>query len=499
MGEGGSEAPKISPVGASRNSARVRARPALGIVRGAGAAGVPVRRWWPPAVVTAGFCGSTFLWEREGVRFHAGTIDHFAQLLDPPLLANRLGESLWHLHAQPPLFNLAVGWALKASPQDPGAPLRWLFLAAGLGTALALLAALRALRFPPAAAAALAVAFTATPTFAVYEHWCFYPHLALACLAAAAAFLLASGRGGRPVLLGLGFAALGVLAMTRSLYHPLYLAAAAAIAVRMAPAGRRRAAAAATAPAVLVGFAWAAKNLVMFGFFGTSSWGGNSLHRMLTESVDPPALEAMVASGEISPISREWEFSPPAVYVGLLAPDRPGTGIPALDETAKTRTRENPVNYNHWVYPIASREYARNALALLRRHPGAYLESVRFTARRWLDPVTDDVFLRTIRWPVRAQIAPFEAAERSPVARGAMLLVLAWAAARLVRGTGPPGERLFLAFAVGTILWAGAAGILLEYGENNRFRWHLAPLAFLLAATALRDAAAALRARLGGS
>jgi hypothetical protein len=446
-----------------------------------------LRKRWPVLALVLGFAATTALWERAGVRFRSYPIDSFAQLLDPPLLRDRLLESLWHLHAQPPLFNLLVGLALKVSPDDPGGPLRAAFLLSGLAACLATFVALRALAYPRALAAVLALAFASTPTFAIYEHWGFYPHLELTLVAIAAAAFLRAG-GGSPRALAGGFGALGALALLRSIYHPAYVAAAAMAATALAAPGARRRTLAAAAPAVAVVLLLATKNLFLFGFFGTSSWGGNSLHRVMTESLDPAVVEEMVRGGELHRISLVWEFSTPLVYVPMLAPGAPDTGIPALDQTGKTRTRQNAINYNHWVYPMASREYLRGALRMMRAHPEAYVRSVRWTARRFLDPVTADPFVKAIRTPVRELAAPFDAAERSPVLLGLVAAAVAWALARLVRGRGRREERLFLAFALGTLLWGSAASILLEYGENNRFRWHLTPLVFLLAAMAVRDA-----------
>jgi len=450
----------------------------------------PGNRWPLPALVV-GFAVSTLLWERAGIRFRADTLDYFAQLLDPPLLRDRLLESLWHLHAQPPAFNLLAGLALKAAPDAPATILRPVFLLAGLAAGVAAYVALRALGLARPLAVGLALAFVSTPTFAIYEHWAFYPHLALACVAIAAAAFLRAGAGSRGAL-SAGFAALGVLSLTRSLYPFAYLAIAAAAAAALVPAGRRRAALLAALPAAGAVALWSLKNLVLFGFFGTSSWGGNSLHRMMTESLPAETVRAMVARGELSPISAEWEFSPPGVFAALLAPDGRDTGIPALDRTTKTRARENSVNYNHWIYPRASREYRKGALRMMRAHPGAYFASIRWTARRYLDPVTDDHFLRPIRFPVRGAVAPFEAAERSVLVRIAVAAALLGALVRLASGRGPRAERLFLAFALGTIAWGSALGILAEYGENNRFRWHLSPLVFLLVVTGVRDVARAV-------
>src|SRR5690554_6941324 len=44
------------------------------------------------------------------------------QLIDPPLLERSLFESLFHLHSQPPLYNLLVGLLLRI--EDPAAAAR---------------------------------------------------------------------------------------------------------------------------------------------------------------------------------------------------------------------------------------------------------------------------------------------------------------------------------------------------------------------------------------
>jgi hypothetical protein len=443
-------------------------------------------KWIRRVALVTGFAVVRLLYARAGVRFRAEPIDFFAQYLDPPLLRDRLLESLWVLHAQPPLFNLGVGLALKVSPENPGAPLHGLFLAAGLAGCLALGRILRLLGLHPWLASGLALVVTATPPFLLYENHCFYPHLAGVLLVLAGAGFLSSG--GRPggAMAG-AFWVLGALAMMRSLFHPLYLVIAAAVAAKVAPTGGRRRVLASAAPPTVLVLLLAAKNLALFGFFGTSSWGGNSLHRMMTETLDGRVVEEMIAAGTLSPISREWEFERPEVYVGILAPGAPDRGVPALDETGKTRAPENPVNYNHWIYPIASREFFRDALQMIRAHPGAYLESVRWTSRRFLEPVVDDVFLGPNRLRIKPGVRASESIERSTVYRLVLAAALLWAGVAALRRSTPRSERLFLAFAVGTVLWVAVFGIGFEYGENNRFRFQLLGLLAALVAYGARD------------
>jgi hypothetical protein len=50
----------------------------------------------------------TFAYAR-GLRFDASDAGAFRHFIEPGLLRERLVESLWHLHAQPPLFNAWLG------------------------------------------------------------------------------------------------------------------------------------------------------------------------------------------------------------------------------------------------------------------------------------------------------------------------------------------------------------------------------------------------------
>ncbi len=69
--------------------------------------GVLADRWL--LAVIAMFLLSRSAAMAAGVRFDASPLGYFLQYLDPHLLRARLGESLWYLHSQPPLFNLLLG------------------------------------------------------------------------------------------------------------------------------------------------------------------------------------------------------------------------------------------------------------------------------------------------------------------------------------------------------------------------------------------------------
>src|SRR5262245_45358680 len=78
-----------------------------------------MQKSWPATrridyLIVAGlFAVSRVLYALLGVRFDSSTLPGYMQFIDPPLLRDRLLESLWYYHAHPPLLNLFSGIGLK--------------------------------------------------------------------------------------------------------------------------------------------------------------------------------------------------------------------------------------------------------------------------------------------------------------------------------------------------------------------------------------------------
>ena len=67
-------------------------------------------------IILAVFIASRLIFSFMGGAFIAKPLSFAMQYLDPVLLKNDLLQSLFYLHAQPPLFNLMLGLMLKLSP-----------------------------------------------------------------------------------------------------------------------------------------------------------------------------------------------------------------------------------------------------------------------------------------------------------------------------------------------------------------------------------------------
>ncbi len=418
----------------------------------------------------------------------AGTAGELMQLLDLPALEGDLARSLLHQHSQPPLFNLLVGAALKATP-DPGCfrdLLAALYRGAGLAMVLGIFLLARlwgAGRVPATAAAAL---FALYPLAGRMEGHLAYDQLLPPLLLAIALGLAWHHRRGGTLPLLLVLAASAACVLTRAFFHPLLwglpVAALAVAAARQRDRGSVPAVALAAALVLLLGAAPLVKNRLLFGWGVSSSFQGMNLFG-LTAYIPPGEVRAAVEEGDIPPVALLPRFSDAETYLAHYGPPRE-RGIPVLDQA---RRAGGHVNWNHAVFLAASRDYQRAALPLLLSHPreaamalanGAYLFFGQYPNHfLWPVPATLwGAFPRVTGWRVAVE-GPADLLTEVLIPAGTLLLCLALLL-RWWRDRDDP-SRLFAAGALAYIFLLSTFG---ELGENVRFRFQLDPLLFAGAA-----------------
>jgi hypothetical protein len=243
----------------------------------------------------------------------------------------------------------------------------------------------------------------------------------------------------------------------------------------MTPPPRKRIGLAATAAVLLVGTVFL-KNLMLFGFFGSSSWMGMNLWKV----VPTGGKAAQIAD---SPVAMQEPFSPITEY-----PERfrevptPFCGIPAL--AAEYRQNGKP-NLNHFGYIAVSKDYGKKGAELIRQDPAGYAGIVLKAWDVYFAPAGS---YHLIASPNIDALQPYArltgfAASRWLVPAGFLLMVtccLFMVSGKLRHETGR-GERLFFLFCLATVLYAAVIGNLLEHGENMRFRVQTDPLLLLAA------------------
>jgi hypothetical protein len=243
--------------------------------------------------LVAVFVCSRLAYSRVGISFDDSPIGYFWQYLDPQLLRDRLLESSFYLHSQPPLFNLFLGLGLKL----PSEFSRWFFrgsyLAAGLILCLSLFLLQVRLGVSKAVGFILTAVFVLSPPFLLYENWLFYTFPLAALLAVSSLlFLEALEKRSRLAVFSF-FASLLLICATRSLFSWIYFIAMASMLVISCRRYRRRVLLAAVIPAILV-FLIPFKNAVLFDSFSSSSWDGAVAPR---DGLEPVTRTARAACG----------------------------------------------------------------------------------------------------------------------------------------------------------------------------------------------------------
>jgi hypothetical protein len=420
----------------------------------------------------------------------------YYQVLPRQLLEHRLCESLWNLHAQPPLLDLALGVALKLSRASGVSVERLLLLLngfLGIVVVFATLSLLRRLVIRPVLRSAVMLLLLLDPSFYLFLgifSYTFY-ELVLLMLAALAAHRFAT----RPTLGAyLGFCVpILLLTYTRALFHPLWASALLALVGASAqpkrPTARRQVAGAFLLVLVILA-AWPIKNGLRFGVWGFSSWQGFNLSRGLGIDVPPGWIFSAQPSRDEGAARAIANRSVPAAF----------RDIPALTQLKKA---DGSLNWNHYAIIGASAKMGRQALAIWSHDPtrvgrkamANYFD--HFIAYPGRQPYSGELDWRAKQPAAAAWLAAFERlslaapighgrASRAPVfAVFFPLLVVVGVRHAWSLRSGDRPAALALAVLLGAVLWVLAAVLLIDGDEGNRMRFSTQLALWIGAASAI--------------
>ena len=437
--------------------------------------------WFYPLLLTSVFILSRLLFHAMGVRFDASGIDWYWQYLDMELLKSDLLRSVYYQHSQPPGFNLFLGIVLKLFPNAYLFVVAFIFKGLGLALYYLIFRTLNLAGFRPRTAFLAATLFILAPTAVLYENWLFYTWPTAVLLAGAAHRLLLfeTRRRTRDALLYL--AVVAAVCLTRSMFHLVYLIAACIPVLVMGPRLRRRTGTAAAVAILLVGGLFV-KNLLLFGFFGSSSWMGMNLWKIAPTGGKSEQL-AGSAVARIEPFSPIMDYPETLRRVPAAFAD-----IPALADGSRQNGRPN---LNHIGYITVSEAYGQEAAALIKGDLPGYAHMVAKAWGLYLSP---------------ARIYPLLSPQNKAALKG-LFLLSAPADPRLLVPLGlllstlglsgrffPLAGKhkrtavpVFYLFCVGTVFYTALLGNALEHGENMRFRVQTDPLLYLAALYVLRQ------------
>jgi len=207
----------------------------------------------PVLAIIAAFALTRAVAYALGVDFTEEELGAAVQNVDPELLRTRLVESVWNLHGQPPLYNLALGVVLKLSGASWAGVFQAAHVALGLVEVQAVYALARGFGIRRWTSATLAVLVALTPSLLLYENLLFYDHPTLVLLTLAALGLQRFAT--QPTLVRglLFFSTAAALVLTRTLFQLWWLLAVLALVLLLCRARRAVLLAAALPVALVVG------------------------------------------------------------------------------------------------------------------------------------------------------------------------------------------------------------------------------------------------------
>ncbi|MCU1427966.1 MAG: hypothetical protein JWL83_1966 [Actinomycetia bacterium] len=480
------------------------------------------------------FAVSRVAYRLRGIRFDEGSTFQSFQVIDDHLLRHDFLSSVWHFHAQPPLFNILIGVLMRL----PGPEYVWyasVYLALGVALTASLFLLQRELGVPRVFAAVVTTVFVVSPAAVLYENYFFYTYPVAVALCAAALFLVRFVRTARTRDGVFAFLLLASVALVRASYHLVWLVAIVAIvAVALGRTQWRRAIVAGILPVLLVG-GWYVKQYEEFGAFASSTWLGMSLAKVAFFDVPKPQIAHLVRAGTLSKHALEPGFERANQYG--YAHD--GTsGIKVLDE--RTKANGQP-NFGFDGYRAVSTQAQKDAIAFIKERPGHYARNVSYSLRFFVLPGADYPYLtanrnhvlgieqaydRVLFWQQSAYSAflprPYPNLARfGPQAKNVswglvLMYLIALLAGPVVGFTywrrrrhrslsdatdGGVVDRasvVVLAVISLTLAYAVLVDNLFELGENNRFRFETDPLVCAIVAFACTGAYRWLRTRLDG-
>jgi hypothetical protein len=291
-------------------------------------------------------------------------------------------------------------------------------------------------------------------------------------------------------------------AMTRSLYHPVWVLAIVAFGLWLM---RKRihwknSLIVLSIPLIVMG-GWMLKNQALYGRATMSSWFGMNLQRAVIPVLPRADLEEMYAKGQISEIAMIGPFGNYDLYVDAMPDCSPEYGHRSVVEPMRTTDEWSP-NFNYQCFLPVFDQAGEDAMNVIREHPEAWLEGRLWSLRTTIAVATipeesksivmrslDKIFsiarldfggvLSTQGWgtPIYGQL---EAKTDFGLLLIPMYLLIGWIGLwqivqRLRRRALHRHAAVYLVGSF-TVVFTVLVGAIAELGEQSRFRTMVDPI-----------------------
>jgi hypothetical protein len=456
------------------------------------------------AFVNAAFVINRAILHRAGMRLNF--ILDWMHLSDPEDLRTHLFDTLYFTHAYPPGMSLLTGLVFKISESHAPQVAYAMLYACGLVLVNSLFYLSRAFGLSRGAAIVLAIAFSLVPQTIYFEHLYLYTYPTAALLSLSAVlFHRAVKRGSFWRWTGF-FAACAAIGWLRSTFHLVWFLAMFGLAAAFsARADRRRLALAALGPGLVL-LALYGKNLVVFGVFGSMTFGSGNLTTVTVRRLPPEVREAWTREGKLSALASVDIFAGPRAYLPYFETSQNDKWPPMMNRL------ENPTtgapNFNHWFFLQTSQRRRDDSLFYLKELPLEYAGTVVESLKNMFQPTTEwhpwDKTEKSPHLQHREVLGRYERLYNkvvhsfpvAPVGLYAFLpFAIVWAIRRAVSLVRHPSADTtaggaLLVFCLVQIVFVVTASTLFTFGETARYRYAIEPMIWLVGAISFAALAA---------
>jgi len=327
------------------------------------------------------------------LKFEYDWIFQMWHFIDIELLKNKMLESIFYFHYQPPIFNFILGLIHKQNIIEPSFILRIIFYS--FTYFIGLIIFLTSRRFTQKAVVPyiLAFIFYLFPETIIYENWPIYTWSSSFLLVLGFYLLTLYKQSTKPAFLYLFFFSQLILILTRSAFHPIFFISWFCI-LLVIYWREKQTVIKSFLPSLIILLIVAFKNLYIFGFFGVGSGLGFSLYKITPKEINNQPVQNFVNVDpvfNVVPVKSITTYK----YEKKNIPKK-FQGISILNEEFKSTlgqfTEEFSVNLGNYHYLEIAKKYQKNAIKIIKKFPKQYLKRVLRGSIMFFKPTWDHGF-----------------------------------------------------------------------------------------------------------
>ena len=315
------------------------------------------------------FLASRIIFLLCGIGFDYIPLYWLDQYLEADLLRTKLLESLFYLHCQPPLFNAFLGVTIKLFDGHLQIIFTVIYMILGLSTYLIMYQIMQKLEISRVMSFIIATVFIISPASVLYENWLFYTYPMAFLITASALALMLLIEKNQLIYSFTFFLFLSIMSLTRTVFHPLWVLVIAVILFIYFKNIRKIIVLGSCLPLFVI-FAVLIKNIIIFGVY-SSSWFGMNYANITIKYIPNEKKQELVNQNKLSKLSLIPPFGHLEEYYNFIKPHK-RFGITCLD---KNITASNKINFNNFDYIAISKLYMEESKKALYYAPEYYLKN----------------------------------------------------------------------------------------------------------------------------